>query len=517
MLKLLRKKKVAKRVFYVLCLLIIPAFVIWGSASVINKNKESQYAGKLFGRTVSHDEFRGAMSAWKTQMRLQYGDEAEKGLGSLFDPVEGAWDRLILLHEVKKRNIRISDKELIETITGLPFLTKNGSFSSQSYDLFLKYSLGINARQFEEQMRQNLAMSKIYQDLTKGVSLSDEEARAEYEKQFVQTKLRYVLFSPQDYKKSVKVSDDDIKKHYLESKEKFKIPPQINVLMASIEYKEGYGPEDEQKAQETMKEVSKKAKAVGLKKAATEAGVNAKETGFFGFDDPIPGLGWMPQFKNLLFDTPKGNMTQVVATDRGVYLFSILEKKEAYIPEFKDAKEKVKDALIEQKASDIALEKAVGFISKVTKTADQGPKEEKTKKARSRGKKSKPEQPLTFEKAAQAEGLAAKETQLFSRTSYIPELGMAEALKEAAFTLKKNEIYPKPVIVSQGFCVIQSTETPTLNEEKFKKEKDEFKKNVLEQKKAEVFNTFFKGLKKEAGLVSFVKPMRQITPPAVES
>ncbi|MFA5038180.1 MAG: SurA N-terminal domain-containing protein [Candidatus Omnitrophota bacterium] len=510
MLKLLRKKKVAKRIFYVLAGLIIPAFVIWGSASVINKDQGPDSAGILFGKKVSYEEFRAAMTAWKTQMRLQYGEEAEKAFGTMFDPMEGAWDRLILLHEAKKRNIRISDKELVETITSLPFLQQGGRFDNQTYDLFLKYSAGLSARQFEEQMRQNLAMARIYKEVTAPVSLSDEETRREYEEQSVQTRVKYVLFSPSDDKKNIKVSEEEIRQYYENFRDKFRVPPQINVLYAFLNYREGMSPEEEKETEEKMKNVLKAAKASNLREAASEAGIEVKETGFFGFDDPVPGLGWMPQLKTLLFDTPQGSLTDVLATDHGIYLFSILEKKSDYIPEFKEAKTRVKDVLLEEKATQAALQKAKDFLDKVGKEPDKKAEETAGKKNK------KPALPATFEKAAQAEGLAVKETAPFSRASYIPELGMANALKEAAFSLKKDEIYPKAIIVSQGFCVIQSMETPVFDEEKFNKEKDEFKKALLEQKRSEAFNRFFTGLKKEANLISYVKPLRQVAPASAD-
>lgn len=511
MLKLLRKKKVAKRIFYILSALIIPAFVVWGSASVLNKDKGPNSAGTMFGKKVSYEDFRHAMNAWKMQIRLQYGEDGEKGLGTLFDPIEGAWDRLILLHEVKKRQIRVSDKELVALITSLPFLQKDGVFSNQNYDLFLQYSVGMPARQFEDQMRQNLQMASLYKEITAGVSVSDDEVRKEYEKQFVQTKIKYVLFSPADNRKDLLVAEEEIKQAYDKSKEKFKVPPQINVLYVTMDFKEGMTPEEEKKAEETMKGILKGARSSDLKQAAAKAGLEVKETGFFGFDDPVPGLGWMPQLKNLLFDTPQGKLTDVVVTDRGIYLFNILEKKKDYIPEFKEAKTRIREVLMEEKASQTALKKATDFLNKVQKPSE--PMEQKPDKKNK--KKAKPAAPVSvsaFDRAAQAEGLPVKESGAFSRTSYISELGMADDLKNAAFTLKKGGVYSKVVVVSQGFCVIQALDTPVLNEEKFNKEKEDFKKALLEQKRNEAFSKFFTSLKKEAQVESFVKPLRQVPP-----
>ncbi len=502
MLRLLRKKKVAKRIFYVLAAIIIPAFVIWGSASVINKKNDiPNVAGRIFGKNVSYDQFQDAFTAWKAHILLQYGEDAEKNLGALFDPINGAWDRLILLHEVHRRGIRTTDKEVVEHIASLPFLQKNGRFDPQSYELFLKYTLRMDARQFEETARQDISMTKLYEEVTKPIAVTDDQAREEYKKQHMETRLRYILFSPQNYKNDVAVTDEELDKYYKTSKENFKVPPQINAIYCMIPYQEETTQEEKSKAQETMQKIARQAKSTGLKAAAQAAGLETKETGFFGFNDPIPALGWLPQIKTAIFDTPQGSLTPPLETERGIYLFSILEKKDAYIPEFKEAKDRVRTALIEEKASQIAFQNAQDFLNRVRnpESKEQPQTPEKTEKTPARPAA------VPFDRAAESLRLNVKETPPFTRDSYIPELGLAAVLKDAAFNMKKDEIYDKPVSTPQGFFVIQSLQTPSFDEEKLKKEFENFKKAFLEQKRNEAFNTFFEGLKVQARLVSYIK------------
>ncbi len=502
MLRLLRKKKVAKRIFYVLAAIIIPAFVIWGSASVINKkNGVPDVAGRIFGKNVSYDQFLEAFSAWKTHILLQYGEDAEKNLGTLFDPINGAWDRLILLHEVRRRGIRTTDKEVVKHIASLPFLQKNGRFDPQAYELFLKYTLHMDARQFEEAARQDISMTKLYEDVTKPIAVTDDQAREEYKKQHTETRLRYVLFTPQNYKNDVAVTDEELNKYYEASKENFKVPPQINAIYCLIPYQEETTQEEKSKARETMEKIAREAKNAGLKAAAQAASLDTKETGFFGFNDPIPALGWLPQIKTAIFDTPQGSFTQPLETERGIYLFGILEKKDAYIPEFKEAKDRVRTALIEEKASQIAFQNAQDFLNRVKNPQikeEQPQAPEKTEKTPGR-------QVAPFNRVAESLKLNVKETPPFTRDSYIPELGLAAALKDAAFNMKKDEIYDKPVSTPQGFLVIQSLQTPSFDEEKLKQEFENFKKAFLEQKRNEAFNTFFESLKIQAHLISYIK------------
>jgi peptidyl-prolyl cis-trans isomerase D len=482
MLKLLRKKKVSKKIFYGLAILIIPAFVIWGSSSVINKNKTPNYAGRIFDRQVSYDEFSNAHLAWETQLKLQYGEKAREAAKTYFNPIQATWDRLILLHETRQRNIKISDADVITAITHMPFLEKGDRFDPQAYDLFAKYSLGITPRTFEEQLRENLAMAFLFEDITKNVGITDEEVRKEYEHQNVQTRVKYVAFLAKDYKDKTSVSDDEIKSTFEKSKEKFKVPPQINASYVTIEFKENTPAEEKTKANEKLKHCLALAKTKGFKEATQETGLEVKETGLFGFEDPIPGLGWMPQVSGLLFDLPSGAFSKIIELSRGTYLFKIKEKKDAYLPEFAEAKNKVKETLILKKSEEVARQKAQEYLSKINEAVPAS----------------------SFEKIAQENHLTVKETPLFAHDGYIPELGMAESLKEAAFKLKKGEVLKEVMELEQGFYVLKSLETVPFDEEKYKKEKDDFAKQLLDQKRTKVFNEFFTNLRNHANLVNYI-------------
>lgn len=486
MLKFLRKKNVAKKIFYGLSVIIIPAFVIWGSANVMQKNKVPSYAGMIFGQRVSFDDFSNAMSAWKIQLKLQYGEKTNEIIDAFFNPIDATWDRLILLHEAKKQKIKIGDKEIVDTITKLPFLRENGQFSPQAYNLFLKYSLDVPARYFEEQLRQNIAMSKIFEQITKDISVPDEEIKQAYKNENEQTRVKYACFTPKTYKDSVTVTDEEINNFYENSKEEFRVPPQINVSYSSVDFDDKTGQPAKDAAQEKIKKVQTLAQHKPLDEIAKELNLKYQETGFFGLADPIPTLGWMPQINPVLFDLALNQTSQIIQLDRGVFLFKITGKKDAYLPDLKETREKVIDLLKDKKAREIARQKAQEFIAALAP---------KTTGASSI---------IDFEKIAQDKKLEIKETPLFSREAYIPELGMAQQLKEAAFQLKKDEIAKEPVELEQGFYCIQSVETIGVDQEKFLKEKDDFKEKLISQKKNNVFSDYFNKLKKQAHLINYI-------------
>jgi len=482
MLKLLRNKKVSKKIFYVLAALIIPAFVIWGSASVMDKKKGPGIAGRIFGEKVSIDQFQEAYRNWGIQLRYQYGDKAKEAAAFL-NPLQATWERLIVLHEIKKRNIWVTDKEVVDHIRKIPFLQRSGRFDKQAYDLFLKYTLGVNARQFEETLRENLAMAKFSAEVTKDISVTDEEVREEYEKENVSTRVRYVAFPYDGYKDGVTVTEEDMKRFYATSREDLRVPPQINTNYIGLDLEdEKETGRTREELQKTMQEALQSARRQGLKLTAQELGFELKETGFFGFEDPIPEFGWLPQLSKILFDLPVLSFSKIVQTSRGMYIFQIVEKKEAYIPDLKEAAGRITEILTEQKSKEAARAKAETLLEAVR------------------------EQGASLEEAAAQAGAEVKETEEFTREAYVSELGMAPALKEAAFTLKEGEVAEDVIASEQAFLVVQSLLTPEINEELFEEKKDAFRDKVLKEKRNAAFNEYFLALRERSRVENYIDP-----------
>jgi len=181
MLKILRHKKTAKKVWIFLALIIIPAFALWGFGGAFRSREESAPAGKIFGRKISSLEIKDSLSAVTTTAIMQYGDklpEIQKYLN-----LQGqAWQRLVLLEEAKKRSIKVSDQEVISMIESLPYFQYKGGFDNKIYTQTLQYVFQLKARTFEEQMRQSIMLSKLYKQVTVGLKIDDKDTEEEYKK-----------------------------------------------------------------------------------------------------------------------------------------------------------------------------------------------------------------------------------------------------------------------------------------------------------------------------------------------
>ena len=78
MLKILRNKKTAKKIWIGLAIIIIPAFAFWGFGGSMRSREDNVTAGRLFGKNVSYQEYKESLAAVKSLALMQYGDNLPK-------------------------------------------------------------------------------------------------------------------------------------------------------------------------------------------------------------------------------------------------------------------------------------------------------------------------------------------------------------------------------------------------------------------------------------------------------
>ena len=176
MLRLLGNRKIAKRIWIVLAIIVIPAFCFWGFGGVLGE-KQDNFAGKAFGKKISRQEYRQNLKALRHLYLMQLGEEQLKKIEKNLNLEAQTWDRIILLYEAKRKKIKVGDKEVIGTISRYPFFQEDGKFSPGLYEKVLQYVFGVRPREFEEEVRDNIMINKLYQELAKDIDINEGELR----------------------------------------------------------------------------------------------------------------------------------------------------------------------------------------------------------------------------------------------------------------------------------------------------------------------------------------------------
>jgi len=219
MLKLFRKKNVARLVLWGILILILPAFVIWGSGSLGgSREKGPTFVGLINNKKVSFDDFAESLHAIRCQIILNYFNQPKVLDLFLNDkPFMGrlAWDRLIMAKEARKQKIKVPDQNVVNFIRSHPLFLRNGVFDEKLYDYILRNNVGMDPRTFEEIVRDNLAIKRLNDMLTKDIKITDPEILEAYKKDGEKNKQ---IFDEEKFKKE---KDGYSKKALEDKKNKF--------------------------------------------------------------------------------------------------------------------------------------------------------------------------------------------------------------------------------------------------------------------------------------------------------
>lgn len=464
MLKKLRHKKTAKKVWIVLAVLILPAFLLWGSGSIIQSSHKAKSAGTISGRNITLRELEDSLSAVRNQAIIQFGDnfaEVQKALN-----LEGqAWERLILLNEAKRRQFKVTDKEVIDYIQNYPFFQGKKGFDNYLYNQMLKFVFRTQPRVFEEETRQNLMISKLYKEVTGDIKVDDKEIKEEYRKLNESLSIDYIAALPSEFAKDIAVTEAELKEYFTKNSFQFKLPLSFNIEYVEITSNETDMKTAEEKAKTMLTALKKDP---DLEKIAKNNNLVLKETGTFPETGPIPGIGWSPQALGIIAKAKAKQILKPMQIDKSLYLMRVKERKEPYVPKLEDIKSRVKDALIKEKSSQLAKEK-IALCSKDIGKGD-------------------------FTKLAKEFGLKSGTSEPFKYGGYIEGIGASDKFWSTADELKDGQA-SGIIDTGSGFYIIKVNSRVPIDEGKFEKEKKEFADKVLMQKKQESFAKFSEQLK----------------------
>ncbi|MDD5135759.1 MAG: SurA N-terminal domain-containing protein [Candidatus Omnitrophica bacterium] len=372
MLKIFRNKNVTKIVLWAILVLTLPAFVVVGYMSTDRSDKKGpKFVGTIENKKISFDDFAGSISCVRCQIILNYYNNA-KALESFLKNKSFvgrlAWDRLLLLHMAGMAKIKAPDSEVIKFITTQPIFLRNGKFDDRIYEYFLRNSLGIYPRNFEEMIRENIMIQKLTDNITKDVKISDEEVVRDYQRDNSKFKISYILVPLGSFAKDIKIPEEDIKKFYEANKNSFVIQS---------------------------------------------------------------------------LDAENKNAVKKIAT-------------------YDEVKDAIKGILAEEKARPAALESANKTYDELRRLMDKDK--------------------LSFEAAAAKLKLKTQESVPFIKSDYLEGVGEAAWIAAEAIKMKKDEI-SKPANIKKGVLIFRVAEVLPFDQETFKKEKEDFTKKSLSEKK----------------------------------
>ncbi len=478
-------KKHIKGIFWVLTALIVPSFIFWGANFALQNRSSSEHAGEMFGKKISIEKF------LKSKLAVEH-IFALKGINQKPNPFtinKLSWDRLLLLNEARKRRIKVSDKEVINTITSMPFFKKNGVFDKYLYQQILQTTFNISKRQFEEEIRDALTIEKLYSQNTSEIKITDQDLLSRYKDQYEKVSIDYIFVDCDDFQIK-NPSIEELKDYYEKNINDFQNKVMINAAYIGSPYKQQLTKEEKEILKQKLDSLAKNIdEDTDLEEFAKSNSLVFKTTGEKIADNQLL-LNDNPENQIIAISTfmEVGKISNPMEINNGYYMLKVLEKQSDYTIDFMKAKDMLITKIINEQKAKLALEKINSLYDAMIKKQKENPN-------------------ITFEQLAKSLKKKPYTTDTFTRqTKMFPKLGYSNELSDIAFILKDKEISP-PLRIENKFYIISLDKLYPVDINKFAEKKEEFLKSELEKEENNVNLKLLNSVREKANLKSNISAL----------
>jgi peptidyl-prolyl cis-trans isomerase D len=216
---------------WVILIVVVLSFVFWGASSgnILPAMSPRKVVGVIGGKDVSSDQLASAIRG--AEIELQLNNVPRELLNQTKELEMEGWRRLIQLRAAQQNGVTVSDEELERFVQNVFF--RGGAFDEMAYrQLIMRMAGRMSPREFDEHLRDTLAIIKLRQSLASTMLVTDDEVRQSYEADRTLMKLAYVPFYYSNYMAGIEVTTNEIEEFYNTNQDDFKVPPQVDMLIA---------------------------------------------------------------------------------------------------------------------------------------------------------------------------------------------------------------------------------------------------------------------------------------------
>jgi peptidyl-prolyl cis-trans isomerase D len=190
--------------------------------------------------------------------------------------------------------------------------------------------------------------------------------------------------------------------------------------------------------------------------AQQSPGVTFAESGRFGAQDPVPGLGPSPAFSTTAFALKKGDVSQAVQVPQGWVILYLKDVYPARMPQMADVEPRVRAAVARQKMQQETMRRLAEARSQMA-------------------------QGKTLDQVAAELGAEVKETAELGGQGAIPGLGNNPELVKAALSLQTGQV-GGPIADAQGAILFQVTDHKGWDPKQYAANREQTRATLVQDK-----------------------------------
>jgi peptidyl-prolyl cis-trans isomerase D len=387
-----------------------------------------------------------------------------------------------MAYKARQMGLQVSDQELGDSISAEFAQATGGNFDMRTYQAILAQQ-GMTPTQFEDQQRESMLASRLENLEAQSLVVSDQDARAEYQRKNLKVALNFVDFGAKDFASKVnkdpaavkayfdahralfrtpekrdidlivgstadfvqnaKISDSQLQQQYQDNIDSYRTPERVKVRHILIKTQgkpKTDVPKLRAKADDILNQLHHGGDFAELAKKNSEDPGSAEKGGELGW---IVKGQTVPNFEKSAFSLKPGETSGVIETEYGYHIIQVEDRQAAHTQSFDEVKPQLLAEAQKQAAGDLlkkAMEAARVEIAK---------------------------------NPAQAEAIAKKYNLKFvrgnnlARTDALPDVNSAPDLTNALFSAAKGattEVVDLQNGAREAFGVVTNV-TPARNSE----------------------------------------------------
>jgi len=457
MLDQLRKRKRSWVIIFFLGLIVFTFVLYFGGR--LGKEPGLESVAKINGEVISEREFAidydRLVDFYREIYKGALTPETLKSLNLKGMLLEEIVQRRLLLQEVRRLGLEVSDEEVTEVIATIPGFQVNGRFSKERYLQVLR-AKRVSPTQFEEEQREQLGIQKLSAVVGDAVRVTEEELRERYRMAQERVNFYFIRLSSNNFLSQAEVTEQEIKNYYERNKQALKEPLKVQVeylaypfdqfsakvQVTDKEIEEYYKANQEKKfhqpqairarhilirlspnADDKQKELIR-SKAEGVLREA-RAGKDFAQLAKEYSEDQTSAqggeIGWLTPgelpapLDKAAFALKKDETTSLVETPLGYHILRVEERREEKTKSLKEARDEIARALRAERGRADAVKAADKDREKAVSGAE-------------------------LSLLAKERGIPFKVSPFFSSSEPVPEIGPVEQFSKAAFSLGVKEL-----------------------------------------------------------------------------
>jgi peptidyl-prolyl cis-trans isomerase D len=404
------------------------------------------------------------LSAHDVQVRVQNilrGGEVPSSMLAIYVPqiVDEEITTRAVVYEAKRLGLAVSEADVARAIRSFaPMLYQGGKFvGREAYGAYLA-QMNFTIPEFEKNVASEMLLTQMKNLVGEGVVVTRDEVERAYKLKNEMAKIEYATVDPAKYRPQVTVSAGEIQKYFLENrasfrmkeqrafqmlvveeekvaatinipeadlrrdyeanKDNFRTPERVKVrhiLLKTTDKPQNEIPKIRAKIEDLLKQIKGGADFAALAKKYSEDTGSAVKGG---------DLGWVtrgqtvPNFEKMAFSLKPKQISGIVQTEYGFHIMQVMEKQDARLKSFEEAKE------------DLAKERKKQLVFDRMQTLSDEMRAELVKSPRD------------------AEQIARKLNVTFANVPKaglgdpLPIIGVSKELDDSIFSLPKGDVTP---------------------------------------------------------------------------